>query len=357
MKILIVEDEPVAGFYAEAIIKKSGFEVADVIKSAAEAVDYVQKYPVDLLILDINLNGPEDGIDAARRVKSIMNIPVIYITAYPDSETLIRALETDPHAYLIKPFNKVQMNIAIRLAFQKHALQANLLESQRQLRQLNRKQEEAREMERKRIAQEVHDAIGQELVGFKLTLQHMSRLLDSESKEYKEIFQNHTLVLADSVERMMDHTEKLTSQLRPPFIEEIGIIGSISKEVERLNLVTDKTAIQFSHTGEELNMDSNLLLSLYRIFQEATTNALKHSYASHIDINIISESDTVTLIVKDDGQGFNVKNQNGNRDTGMGLISMRERAQGIEGDFKLTSSSGSGTTITVILPLHEKLKL
>jgi len=356
MKIVIVENEPFKGSTIQTIVKEIGFEGAEIIDSPAEAVEYIKEHPVDILVMDISLEG-QDGMESARRFKSIKDIPVIYVTESPDNETLAGLLETGPDAYLIKPVTAVELNIALHFILQKQKLQTHLSESENRLLNLNMKQEEARELERKRIAQEVHDAIGQELVGLKLTLDQMSRGIHTHLPVGEKTTRKQITTLKDAVQRMMENTEKLADQLRPPFIDEIGIIGSISREVNRLNSVTDTITIRFNCSGGEFGMDSDLLLPLYRIFQEATTNALKHAAPTHIEVNLTNDGQTVSLVIKDDGCGFVKKQLNRHEHVGMGLLGIQERAKGLGGNLAIKSSTESGTTITVNLPMHKTLEL
>ena len=356
MKIVIVENDPFKGSAIQPIVKEVGFEGAEIFEAATQAVDYIKEHPVNILILDISLKG-QDALDVAGRIKSLKDIPVIYVSESPDNETLTGLLQTGSDAYLVKPFTAAELNIALHLALQKKKLQSKLAETENKLFTMNMKQEETRELERKRIAQEVHDAIGQELVGLKLTLDQMSRGVHTHLPASAKSTCKQINTLKGAVLRMMENTEKLTGQLRPPFIDEIGIIGSISREVNRLNSVTDNITIWFNCSGGEFDMDSDLLLPLYRIFQEATTNALKHAAPTHIDINLTNDGKNVSLVIKDDGRGFAKNQLNGHEQEGMGLLGMQERAKGLGGNFTIKSSSVTGTTITVNLPMHKTLEL
>ena len=348
MNILIVEDEPLAGIYVETIVKKLGYTVSDVVETADEAISSFQKKKADLIILDVNLKGSLDGIETAHRIKTDTEVPVIYVTAYPDSGTLNRALETNPHAYLIKPFDKRELEVAIRLARQKHRLQSELRYSREQLRRYGVQLQNAQELERKRIAQDIHDAFGQELIGLKMRLDRLKNGISrSGNKDTLDTLVNN---MSASVEQMMDNAERIIQQLRPPFLDELGLVESIRQEVERMVGISSMK-ITFNADEEQYSEDPDVGLALYRVFQEALTNALKHADASELTVTLSQNDGHINFSLQDNGKGFTYNKEAQTK--GMGLIGMRERAQSLGGTFSIESGPQAGTTVTVSLPLKQ----
>ncbi len=115
-KILIVDDEVVVAEDIRRQLRGLGYVVVGVVASGAEAVRLAGEHRPDLVLMDIKLKGPMDGIDAARTIQSQYGTPVIYLTAFSDEETLERARETLPLAYLIKPFVSSDLRAALELA-------------------------------------------------------------------------------------------------------------------------------------------------------------------------------------------------------------------------------------------------
>ncbi len=117
-RILVVEDEPIVGEEIREDLESLGYVVPLVLSSSEGIVEAVNECKPDVVIMDIRLEGSSDGIDAAYRIKADFDIPVIYLTAYSDPETLARAARTSPAAYLIKPFNDRELaaNISMALA-------------------------------------------------------------------------------------------------------------------------------------------------------------------------------------------------------------------------------------------------
>ncbi len=120
-RILVVEDGVLAAEDLRAMIEKLGFEALPAASSAAEALERAARSLPDLVLMDIRLEGQEDGISAAGRLRKQMQIPVIYITAHADPQTLARAVETSPLGYLTKPFTERSVAAAILTALQQQS--------------------------------------------------------------------------------------------------------------------------------------------------------------------------------------------------------------------------------------------
>lgn len=116
-RILIVEDERVTAKFLELDLKAMGYDIAAVVSSGEEAILKAQQTNPDLALMDILLDGEMDGIEAARIIKSFLDIPFIYLTAHADRETRDRAAETEPIGYLVKPIRQSDLHAAIGRAF------------------------------------------------------------------------------------------------------------------------------------------------------------------------------------------------------------------------------------------------
>lgn len=121
VQILIVEDEAVLAMYVSDLLEAQGYEIVDVADNGLEALRIYKDNRVDLLLCDISLKGDWDGIETARQIISFKPVPVIYLTAFADKETIERAKETFPSAYLTKPVRPENLNIAIDLALHNFA--------------------------------------------------------------------------------------------------------------------------------------------------------------------------------------------------------------------------------------------
>ncbi len=119
INVLIVEDESIVALEIAGYVKELGYGVTAIVSSANKAFDVVETKPIDLILMDVNIKGDIDGVTCAKEIKSNQDIPIIYITAFSDDDTLSRAIETEPSSYLIKPFNRKELQVAMRIATKK----------------------------------------------------------------------------------------------------------------------------------------------------------------------------------------------------------------------------------------------
>lgn len=119
-QILVVEDERIVAADIEKRLKKVGYNVLATVTTGEEAVEKAKKNPPDLVLMDIVLKGSMDGISTADMIHTLFNIPVIYLTAYADPETLTRATKSEPYGYLIKPFEERELVAAVEIALERH---------------------------------------------------------------------------------------------------------------------------------------------------------------------------------------------------------------------------------------------
>ncbi len=133
IKILVVEDESIVAMDIKHRAEGLGYDVIDVTPSGEEALKLVRKNPPDLILMDIVLKGKIDGIEAAQRIHDDFDIPVLYLTAYSDEETLKRAKITEPFGYIIKPFEDRELHSSVEIAIYKHEMDRKLKESEKWL--------------------------------------------------------------------------------------------------------------------------------------------------------------------------------------------------------------------------------
>ena len=123
-RILIVEDEGIVAADLQSMVRQLGYEVAWIASTGTEAVEKAEALKPDLVLMDIRLQGTMDGIDAAELIVAQGNIPVTYLTAYADPNTVDRAKTTLPYGYILKPFTERDLRTAIELALYKHRMES-----------------------------------------------------------------------------------------------------------------------------------------------------------------------------------------------------------------------------------------
>ena len=119
-KILIVEDDAIIALTIENRLTQLGYRVVGRVATGADAIKMAIETEPDLVLMDIHLKGPVDGIEAAETIYGVHNIPVVYLTAFSDETTLERAQKTSPFGYIVKPFNDSMLLTTVRLALLKH---------------------------------------------------------------------------------------------------------------------------------------------------------------------------------------------------------------------------------------------
>ena len=133
-KILVVEDERIVGEDIKVRLQKLGYAVPSIVRSGEEAIEKAKTMCPDLILMDIVLDGEMDGVEAASQIKSLYGIPVVYLTAYADPNTLERAKITEPFGYIVKPFENRDLHITIDIGLHKHRMEKKLRETEERLR-------------------------------------------------------------------------------------------------------------------------------------------------------------------------------------------------------------------------------
>src|SRR5262245_19443249 len=129
-RVLIVEDESLIAMELETYLGDFGLDVVGVADTGDGAIDLAAKHRPDLLMMDVMLKGAMDGIEAARRIRAALDIPVVFLTAYGDEATLERAKSTAPYGYLLKPYRPDSLRAAVMVALHKHRLELQLKQSE-----------------------------------------------------------------------------------------------------------------------------------------------------------------------------------------------------------------------------------
>jgi len=149
VKILIVEDDGIIATNIKKMVITSGYEVTSVVTSGELAVQKAVEDPPGLVLMDINLPGAMDGIDAAAQIRTQHDIPVIYLTSFPDEGLIDRAKITEPFGYLLKPFQEKELQGTIEMAIYKHKMETELKEANWRLEEENTERKRAEEELRK----------------------------------------------------------------------------------------------------------------------------------------------------------------------------------------------------------------
>jgi signal transduction histidine kinase len=199
---------------------------------------------------------------------------------------------------------------------------------------------EAQELERRRLARELHDQTGQELTSILLGLRAVEDAADSPTREHA--LQN---VRSQVVETLHD-VRRLAVELRPKALDDFGLVPAVERLAESFVEQTGLRLDVEAQLGPE-RLSSDVETALYRMVQEALTNVVKHAQARSVSIVLTNARGTLTAVIEDDGRGFDPEAAR----EGMGLDGMRERLGLIAGKLGIESRPGGGTTLVAKVPV------
>jgi signal transduction histidine kinase len=203
----------------------------------------------------------------------------------------------------------------------------------------------AQEDERKRIARDLHDQLGQQMTALRLKLEATRKLCDDNDEICGKL--DEIQLIARDIDADVDF---LAWELRPAALDDLGLSVSLKRYVKEWTQHSGITAEFHSAGIEQIRLISEAETNLYRIAQEAFNNIWKHARANHASALLERRENSVVLIVEDNGKGFDVEDKN-NRNKGIGLIGMQERATLIGGTLEIESAPNQGTTIFVRVPI------
>jgi signal transduction histidine kinase len=389
--ILVVDDasENIDALYG---ILKDKYEV----KAATDGVRALHianaPEPPDVVLLDIMMPGM-NGYDICRKLKAnkkTREIPVIFLTVASETDSMIKGFELGGVDYIIKPFNPVELltrlntHLSLKAATEKLKNQNLILENivENKTRQLRKKNDllneslkekeallhEALEMdvklresldmlnrlyvriqviqeeERKKIALEIHDRLGQILTAIKLNLYQIQNKAGGADEKFSEKIAS-ALSLADDA---IKAAQSVSMHLRPDILDNLGFLEAV-KWYCRTMTESSGVAFGLEVRGTAVTLEKATELCVYRVIQEAFTNVVRHSNAKTCAVEITGLSDFLKISIRDDGVGID-KDKIGDVDS-LGIYGMKKRMDDIHGDFRIEGACGEGTTVTLLIPL------
>ncbi|MFN3917609.1 MAG: tetratricopeptide repeat protein [Flavobacteriales bacterium] len=201
---------------------------------------------------------------------------------------------------------------------------------------------EATEEERKRIAKDLHDGVGQQMSGLKMAWQNLSIQLESSQPEQTETLKKLTQILDEAALEV----RSISHQMMPRSLSELGLVPSVEDMLQKAFLGS-KIHYNFESHRANQRFDERIEIGLYRVCQELINNVIKHSSAMRVSVQLFRNNKQLILIVEDDGVGFDVNRQK----DGIGLLNMSSRLNTFNGRINFEPSPGSGTTATIRIPL------
>jgi PAS domain S-box-containing protein len=465
-RILIVEDSLIVAFHLQKTLEKEGYQIIGAEASGERALTLVEKNRPDLVLMDIMLSGQLDGIETALQIRKKYHLPVIFLTALSDSDTIQRAKITEPFGYLTKPFEDREVFTVIEMALYKHQIEQRLRESEEKyfstvrsisdavimidnqyrvaymnpsaeivtgwrlveaqnhllfdvvilrdastheqpinpfqtslhraplnaipdnlilvsrkanekpiegtlspiinphgkfiglvmiFKDISEKVEherlirdfekrhlaalmEGQEQERSRIAKDLHDGLGQMLNAIKMNVQ------------ISGADHHHATNLYRLIDEAIQESVRISENLLPAKLKDFDLATCLRSLCNGIHTASD-IPVYFESLGKPVILEQTQKINLYRIAQEAITNAIKHGNAESISVQLNEEDDQVQLTIEDDGVGFKT-GMDYDQSVHHGLTNMKERAEIMGGTFTVESDSDRGTLIIVEAPIE-----
>ncbi len=221
----------------------------------------------------------------------------------------------------------------------------SLVLQKEQLRALAERLQWVREEDRKRVARDLHDQIGQILTAIKMDMTWMTRHLPASEGDVLARLKESIQLINDGVTSV----RAICSGLRPGVLDDLGLAAAIEWQASEF-AARNGVRCQVSVPPVDLHLDGDRATAAFRIFQECLTNVIRHAQAKSVSISLYQEDENIRLIVEDDGIGF-CESDLSNSLGSLGLLGMKERAQFCGGNVHISSSPGHGTTVTIRVPV------
>ncbi len=370
-EVLIVEDTAESLALLSQLMNKAGHTVRQAQDGEMALISVTSRKP-DLILLDINMPGI-DGFEVCRRLKAseeTSGIPVVFLSARQDLDARVEGLKLGAVDYIGKPYDPEEVIQRVRINLELYNLK-NKLEDMCELRtqqlkiqvrereqiaeelrtrkqelsQLTAHLEDIREAERRRIAREIHDELGQSLTVARIDLTRLHTQLSEEKSSHAR----SVTKIIETIEEASDTARSISENLRPGMLDLLGLGAALEHHVKRFRESTGTACRLEVSNGGDLDLEDRLATAVFRIVQESLTNVAKYAQAESVVVKLADLGEELLLVVQDDGVGMDLTQQKRDRSS-FGLLGMSERAQALGGKLTIESEPGRGTRIEASLP-------
>jgi two-component system sensor histidine kinase UhpB len=350
--VLVVEDSPEDAEIICQLLREAGYQpFAERVQTAAQMAAALARRQWDLVIADHSM--PRfDAPQALRLVQeSGEDLPFIIVSGSIDEELAVAAMRAGAHDFIMKD-RLTRLAPAVARELREAEVRRERRRSERQVQEqatrlqaLSRRLIEAQETERRAVARELHDEIGQVLTAVKINLQALAHPGPAPGAD--QGLRESIEILEQAIQRVRDRS----MDLRPAVLDDFGLVPAVRWYLER----------RAARAGFTLELRADPALRRYppeietacfRVIQEAVTNTMRHARATLLRLEIESLDSGLRFAIRDDGVGFDCEAAKARALAGgsIGLAGMEERVELLEGTIEIESSPGKGTHIEVFLP-------
>jgi signal transduction histidine kinase len=347
VNILMVDDQPAKLLTYEVMLAELGENLIKA-NSGKEALEQLLKTDVAVVLMDVSM--PEvDGFELAQMIRQhprFQKTAIIFISAVHLTDLdRLKGYQQGAVDYISVPVipELLRAKVSVFAELHRQAKQLEALNSE--LRRLSSRLIAMQDEERRRIARDLHDGLGQELAAAKMMLDGIPKQNSSQSK-------NETATDASEIiDRAIQQVRSLSHLLHPPLLDEVGLISALRWYLEGL---TNRSSVETFLEVEPLDfprLTRELETTIFRIVQEALTNVYRHSGARKGWVTLIQRDAQLEITIRDDGRGVEEQIARLSPDRiGVGIGGMRGRAKELGGELRVTNAN-PGTIVEVIIPL------
>ena len=336
-------------FISKHVINKNEFILA------------LDEFRPDIILADYSLPG-FNGMNAFLLVKqSHSGIPFILVTGALSEQLALDFLQEGVDDFILKSSYK-RLPLAIESVIRKKemekeklAMESELKKSHKELQLLLDRQQNSREEERRIIARDLHDELGQVLTTLKIDVSMLRKRVASNGVHVQsDLVKSELSSIIKLIDRINRSVRRISSGLRPEILDELGLIEAIRWHVQEFEKrYAMKCSVKLPTNS--LSIDNKSSIALFRIVQEALNNVAKHSEASHVFIQMKIENDSLYLEIKDDGKGLEPESVKSSGS--LGIIGLRERVRLLSGKFDIHGQPGKGTMVSVTIPFKKPITI
>jgi PAS domain S-box-containing protein len=222
-------------------------------------------------------------------------------------------------------------------------VETELQDSREQLRILSTRLQAVREEERASLSREIHDELGGVLTALKMDVSQIRRRIDPND----EVLAAKLTSFSELIDQTIKTVRKIATELRPGILDDFGLIAALEWQLSDFAKRSNIKA-RFNSTVDNIELDRDSTISLFRAFQETLTNVARHAEASEVTVNISHDNHKMILEVSDNGRGIHLNDLIGTKS--LGLLGMRERVRLLQGELDILGKPGEGTTIRITIP-------
>ncbi len=277
IKVLVVEDEVIVAQDIAGRLKKLGYIVTATVASGEEAIEKATENRPDIVLMDIVLKGEMDGVAAAQQIRTKINVPTVFLTAYADEKTLERAKITNPFGYIIKPFQQQDLRVAIEIALQRHEIEANMQQALKASETAREAFEEKAQRQNQYISMAAHE-LRNPLTAILISAELLELDRNTEDKSQVKrlnFLQSATKKMNQLIEDMlfMGRTESDEFKCHPFLINLVDFCQDLLEELQLGNEEKHKLVLVSSKVTSA-TLDQQLL---HGILANLIVNAIKYS--------------------------------------------------------------------------------